>query len=157
MDLLFSLLIALLGHNDFQTREAATLALSHLGRKAELHLEIAAGSKDPEVRHRALNLVIPLRLKWLDAHLKERPTLPWLDSLPLDYPERAAVISNFFQSREPANDRDDEPHRGYRAATRAYLKFLIADGVSRGDVLELLRKMDERCPAWQGNRWTDEP
>lgn len=155
MDLLLSLLIALLGHPDFATRERATSALSQAGIAAEPYLELAAQSPDPEVRWRATRLLVPIRLAWLERHLAERPAAPWLDALPLDYPNRAEVIHGFFGS-EPVTPHDAGPHREYRAATRAYLRFLVADGASRAFVVELLRRMDARCPAWQENRWTDE-
>lgn len=155
MDLLLSLLIALLGHPDFATRERATSALSQAGIAAEPYLELAAQSPDPEVRWRATRLLVPIRLAWLERHLAERPPAPWLDALRKDYPNRLEIISAFVGSAV-VGPNDTMPHPVYRAATRAWLRCCVTDGMTQHEVLKILQEMDERSSNWDGSRWIDE-
>ncbi len=60
-------LIEQLGHQDFQVREAATEALAELAEAAELALEQAARSDDPEVRLRARAILLEARKERPDA------------------------------------------------------------------------------------------
>src|SRR5262245_27012428 len=54
-------LVAQLGAEDIEQREAAQAKLVELGLPALAHLELAAGSKDPEVRARAEAAILEIR------------------------------------------------------------------------------------------------
>lgn len=80
--------------------------------------------------------------------------MPWLDAIPLDYPDRWNTIHAYLSVPGADRYRVGE-YPGYRAATAIWLRDQLADGMSLGDAAALLARMRGRMPAWQG-RWTDE-
>ena len=148
--------VPLLGHPQWRVREAAAHALKAAFLADEERLlplvRAAAGHEDAEVADRAAG-VLALYYRVLPTGY---PVLPWLDSLPPDYPDRAAVVSRYVGRAGwgcwPA--APDFP--AYREATRLYVRDLFAAGKTKAEVRGILdgmvpgdRLQVARNPGWR--------
>ena len=147
MDTVLAALIALLGSQSFQLREAASQALAQLDWLAAAQIEQATLSRDPEVAWRAERLASKYRLRWLDHVIAQAAPLPWLDALPRSFPDRDLVVGSFLGV--PCLSQEPGPYPQYRAATRAWLQHEVCRGMARQEILRLLQVMAERCKYWE--------
>jgi hypothetical protein len=147
MDIVLAALIAFLGSGSFQVREAASQALAQLDGMAEVHIELATHSRDPEVAWRAERLASKYRLTWLDQVLEQTAPVPWIDALPWSYPNRDSIVTSYLGV--PCPSQEVGPYPQYRTATRAWLQQEICGGMSRQEIVRILKVMAERCKHWQ--------
>lgn len=152
-----TILITSLGDERWPVREAAHASLAQLGDLPLPFLDLASRDPDPEIRWRAHRL-IELRLDSVcRSFLARLPVVPWIDSLPLDYPERDELISRYLG---PCSDRPSGPPDWpqHRAATRGMVRDLLLSGMDRGELQGLLDRMAARERLWDeaGKRYTDQ-
>lgn len=162
-------LIALLGHDKFAVRESTQRLLEKVPA-AVMILSSAQRWDDQEINNRVGQI--------LKHHEDERDResrvvmesvflqlveLPWLDSLPLDWPKRKEVISYYFNRSFDgecvwAAVYSRGSYGSWRAATAIFFQDKIKAGMPKTEAADLLRKMNERCLKWDStsNRWTDE-
>lgn len=137
-------LIAQLGHDDFAVRHSATEQLTQLvitGKDPSLIAtleELVSTHKDPEVQLRARHIVRRQRL----AFLKRYPSMPWIDSLPQEYPNRSDVIRVYLSAAQDIYPRSQGyPFPEYRLATFIFVRDLICNNVPQQDIEKLLNAM----------------
>lgn len=154
---LIAVLFLMLGDSSHAARESASTHLQALPVwHVCSHLDTFARHPDPEVRRR----VQALREQHAEALTllvlgDGAGGLPWIDSLPRDYPDRWQIIHGYLNAAGGDRYRVGE-FPTYRSATAVWLRDRIADGMTLGDARALLGKMRARMPAWQGGKWTDE-
>ena len=136
---LLAVLTTSLGDERFAVREAASKGIAELGVLALLHLEVAVSSPDPEVRCRAERLLVKVRVGRMDAI--SVADLPWIDSLPGEYPERCQVVSVYLSLSGSSADKD---WHGYKQATAYWLRDQLVAGRTWGELEQVLVQMRER-------------
>jgi hypothetical protein len=145
MNLLTPILLALtlqLGDDQFVARESASAALAAAGPLAYPALLSALDSDDAEVRSRARWLLRDQLMKVAGPLVL--PTgggsLPYIDALPFDYPDRNVIVSNYVDLARltvPYNG-SGYPWPDYIEATRLYARDLILAGERPADVRAML-------------------
>lgn len=119
------LVLALAGSPSFSVREAIVIP-PHVAAFGVCH-------HDPEVRYRCRNGAESVRQAAIAQLIEANRPLPWLDSLPMEYPGRCDILSGFVQTAQllmPAYGRPgDFPQ--WRYATELYLYSLTADEARR--------------------------
>ena len=159
MDVLYAILIALLGSPSFATREAATEALA-AQYPALPHLQAAARSPDPEVAFRAGRLVERHRAVLADAWIARQGKLPWMDSMPRDSADITDLVSHYVELARPRvavdNNHSGPDWPAYREATRLWLWARIVDGDSPEALVGVLAAMRVRCDRWERIKQYDE-
>jgi hypothetical protein len=140
-----------LGHRSCRVREFAMKRLrDNLTPEAVRLLEKAQSCDDPEVARRAELLLRPHYEKAAQqavANVKAHcgGKLPWIDQLPEDYPERAAVLARHLtQARQTCFEGAPE-WREFRLATEYHLLELARD---RQPVEQLVNAMKQREIVW---------
>jgi hypothetical protein len=142
------ILLSLLGDPRFPVRQAAEAALESPAYCCCLPLiEAAARSPDPEVAFRAGRLAELHRTALIDGWLAAQKPLPWIDSLPYDYPDRDTIVSTWLQ---PSGSGDgDWP--AWRSATGDWLRSRIMAGANWAEMAGVLAVMRARCEFWKAN------
>lgn len=147
--LLAFVLVTAMGDDDFIVREQATNRLREMDLVALPALRIAMSSPDPEIRHRASMLIDDC----LSVFPTGRKLMPWLDMLPMDWPDRQnAVDGGMSDYRGGYTGWGIEPGEGcchpdwwdWRDATALFVARLREKGWSKGKCRELLDKMVAR-------------
>lgn len=78
------------------------------------------------------------------------PTLPWIDMLPAEFPNRSSVFSDYLKLGEKLEGSlGDQPHwRGYRRGTQELIEQLLAEGWTIPRVQTLLNEMRDIERVW---------
>lgn len=150
------LLITQLGDPSFRAREEASVQLVNLGSAAHIPLQLAKISHDdPEVRMRARVILEDWRATFRTTG---KIRLPHIDCLPDDYPDRQMIIQESLKAVRGDSTWDYNNELGdwpaYRFATNYFVDRLIANGVSREKIVQLLDQMAERETAFWKRRAT---
>jgi hypothetical protein len=140
-------LIVHLGHDDFKTRELATSKLEAILPVAGPYLLKTQSHKNSEIAVRSTYLY----QKWACTVAKEiKPTkwphLPWIDSLPKDYPDRSQLIETYLNMSEDANQ--PPTWLKYRTATKHFVCDLVKDGKVISEVRKMLDAMVQNEKSW---------
>ena len=154
MTLILAICCTLLGHEKWAVRDRASVTLGSYGPAAIPYLQHAAGSSDPEVRHRAKTLLGEARRQQIEMWLIAQKELPWIDSAPGVWPLSDDMYIYVVAGRDEATRRGvlhGAPQwNDYRFATAAWLRDRLGgEDLTFGDAAELLRVMRERCAAWR--------
>lgn len=148
------ILISLLGSPDYRARDAAEDGLVAMGEQALPHLLLGARwDGDPEIRLRCSRIIDLIRHSALDRLLARHHPVPWIDALPLDYPDRESVISLYLGAATGHDGGPDYPR--YRDATRVFMRDRLDAGVGYAELWQLLGRMVERAKMWTGSGWSD--
>jgi hypothetical protein len=114
------------------------------------HLHQAQSHHDPEIATRAKKLYQQWAWQVADTI---KPTnwayVPWIDSLPQDYPNRCDVIQNHLSLAD--GDNDAPTWSKYRNATKLLVYELLCQGKSLSEVNALLHTMVAREKCWIKN------
>jgi len=140
-------LIAGLGHDDFKTRELSDRGLQDLLPLAAPYLFKSQFHPDAEIAVRSKKLY--QQWAWHTAGtLKpaDWPFLPWIDSLPHTYPNRASLIQDHLGMADGTNDAPSWPK--YRNATKFLIYQMLCDGKDLPEVQGLLDAMVVREKGW---------
>lgn len=157
--ILAMLYVLSLGDPAFPEREKAQHHLAAVMADAEPVVRWGVAHPDAEVSARCVSL---LRDYWQATAAakatKVKPTvwawdrLPWLDSLPEDYPGRAETLARYLDlARETKESGDQCPPEwpDYNRATLLFLTDLFRDGATESEVVDLLNKMAAWEHAWR--------
>lgn len=142
---LAAILVALLGHDNFQIREEAEQKLKELGCAALPVLNYGAKSEDVEIATRSNRL---RRIIWLDQI--DRMEMPWIDCLTenknsvgqMEWPDKSTTEYYYLTIAGRGGHDPSGPYwKSWREATRLLCKDLIHNGYSIENVKELLEAM----------------
>lgn len=129
-------LVELLGHDDFGTREAASAALRDLDAPAVLIRGLR--HRDGEVRRRSLFLLEDVCSVLPTTY----PQTPWIDMLPPCYPDRDRVQAEYLNRARHEETLAGHPEWfDYRHACDLMVVDLRLTGLSRQRVRVLLDEM----------------
>jgi hypothetical protein len=159
--------IVRLGDDSFKTREQASQALQTWTPYATQQVRQACKSGDPEVARRAEVLLEAFAREHAEFFRARAKSLrcagfklvPWIDSLPADYPDRHQIVLNYVtQAKDQQEIAIDLVHRfdEYRVATILFTIDLLKAGVSEEEILSLYSKMARQEVEWlkrQGAVW----
>lgn len=169
--LLASLITPFLGSPSFRTREASGSILEHLGGFAVPSLTVAAEHPDAEIAHSSKRLLGLVDARWrhekctnLAATLGIVGKWPYIDALPLNYPNRCEVISLIHtakiepQDGQPIFDGQREIWPQYRAASRLFLQQEMMNGVGIDELRKLVIVLRRRSNYYERNNqaWPQE-
>ncbi len=144
LPLYLSLLVAQLGSESWPVREQAHQSLATLGPLAVAHLEHAAEHPDPEIRHRARQL-LAVQLDWrTDRLLPAGARWPIIDVHPDCSWGQVGELQPYMQE---AHDRLGRGHTGWqnwRLATRCWASHQLAAGTPSAELRRLLATMAAR-------------
>jgi hypothetical protein len=148
----FLVLVALAGmlqaDDRFAVREAASAWLVDQD-VAEPTLRHFAISSDPEVVYRSHRGLAGIWCRRADHVGKQDAVYPWIDSLPLDVPDRDELVHGFLSQTGQLPGLD---WANYRHATKLMVMGMVAAGQGEGEIGELLAIMQERCKFWEKNK-----
>lgn len=143
-------LIEKMGDKDFKVRETAYNRLVEMVQKDDGSdllpaLEKAREHNDLEIVSRAERVI----RQYYFVMPTDYPFLPWIDSLPDDFPNRWKIISRYLQLVPPDDsftwlippDRPQFRCYRYRLATAHFCRALLKNGMTRSQVRSLLDKM----------------
>lgn len=142
------LLLTLLESPSFRTREDAYRSLDSMGQKAVPAMIAARPAAGRDAQQKLTSLIDKRHGQWWAGFIGVGEAIPWLDSLPDDYPDRHEIIWGYLHRSDAA---DYAPlYAKYRCATVLFVRDMIADGkaVEVGELLSLMRK---RCAKWDGH------
>lgn len=138
-------LISELGNDSFIIRERASRELEKLvladitAKQTFAVLTKTLKHRDLEIARRAEHVLV--------AYYDVRPTgypMPWIDSLPKDHPDRAAIISKYLCRAQATCGYEGAPDwPAYRYATCLWTRELLDSGKSRSEILKLMKVMRE--------------
>lgn len=136
-------LIRELGDSRYQARERASAALRQCLPVAFSQLRAAARNGDPEVAWRSRNLLD-------DYYSCLRPTayatIPWIDMLPPDYPNRTEIMAKYLALTGRSQDSD---YSSYRQATLLYVRDMVENhGWEPSRAVQLMDSMVPHEKAW---------
>lgn len=139
-------LLRALGDDDYYTRESATLALEKLvlaeatAKTTLPAVRAATKDPDPEVARRAEGVIGV----YLNVRPTNYPAMPWIDSLPLDYPDRQEIIGKYLAyGRDVCGCGRAPDWHEYRVATVYFIRDLMGEGLSRAEAIQLLDRLVE--------------
>lgn len=142
LSLILLTLVEALGSEDFRTRERATNVLVHMDLLALPAITRASRHEDPEIRHRAKFL-----LDEVFSVKSTAGTIPWIDMLPPEMPDRQKIIVDYLAAVRGSDSNFyawELDWADYRTATCFYVHRLREEGRSKGEIRELLDKMEKR-------------
>jgi hypothetical protein len=134
------LLCVLLGHDNFQVRQAAEDSLAIMGVLAIPALQVAMESRDAEVASRAARL--------LDPMVADYAIVPYIDSIPPDFPSAALIIATYRSKAWEAGFMSNQWEEDYPQDREAGRLFVQEEKPS----FELLCVMRKRTKCWMVNR-----
>ena len=139
-----TLLLALLCSPDWAVRERTS---SYLDQYPTLVLTVLSMSDDPECSHRASTSLCVKLAKEKVAYINSHRPIPWIDALPLDYPDRNNIISEFLDTARDFEFEHNNNWYNYRVAMELYLLTLPLE-----EVKQLLRATP-KDRYWGGTGW----
>lgn len=131
-----------LGDDRFETREGAQLYVESQEWLYPYLLQQAQACADPEIRQRCRRACAVHDQRLLPAGWV---CLPWIDSLPFDFPGREALIERTLRAARGAQvDYYGPDYPDYRQATALWVRELLASGTPRSTIHRHLERMAER-------------
>jgi hypothetical protein len=155
LDIVVASAVADLGHADFHRRENASQVLPRFVNLATWRVDQATRCSDLEVVRRAVVIRDDIQRARADCYLgsmlaSNQASLPWIDMLPPNFPDRQATILRFL---DLARRADDPPSSSawpeYRRATFYLIRELWQSGRSEAEVASLLDLMAQNERQWQ--------
>lgn len=160
---LCSILVVEMGSPSFRQRERAAVALDRLMPLSVPYLEPAEAVGDPEIELRAYELIS----KHYESTAEQKAAntlppnysrLPWLDQLPMEYPNRREVISHYLaEAHKRIGRKGPNGWEDYRLATQLYLRQLYSrrhTSYQVGPLLERMRDQEIEWIARNGKRYS---
>lgn len=142
------ILITQLGSPSWVQRETAHKSLQKCLHVAAPYLKAGKKHADAEVASRCGQLFEAWAWETAqDLRADGWPVVPWIDSLPKNYPDREGIIDGYLGER--SGDRYQPPDwPAYRLSTTVWLFQELKTGKSVSELRELLNQMADYEAGW---------
>ena len=137
-----------LGSVSWEERQAAGAEVRWWGEIAVPVLRRRTGDPDWEVRRRAERLLDD----WRESVWAGRGSMPWLDMLGKDFPDRQAAIDRWLAEAKVVVAPCVRDWPEYRHATALFVRHLLESGWSVAKARGLLERMAENERQWRRGR-----
>jgi hypothetical protein len=152
-EVVFSVLIANLGADDYRQRSAAHAALDRLAPLVASHLHVLENAKDREVATRARQILnryyAEHAAEWAAATLPTNyPRLPWIGEFPDAELDQGLGQYYLERARKQIGIQGPPEWNDYRLATRLLVEDLYRQRVSRARIIVILDRLSEAETQW---------